>query len=77
MAVANLRAIASALVDGGRAPATPAVAIENASMPAQRIIRTTLSELADVAEQERLEPPAVVVIGDVVSGRPDAAGGRP
>jgi uroporphyrin-III C-methyltransferase/precorrin-2 dehydrogenase/sirohydrochlorin ferrochelatase len=66
MAVANLRPIARALVDAGRAPTTPAVIVENASLLTQRVVRTTLSALADVAAQEGVAPPAVVVIGDVV-----------
>ena len=76
MAVANLRAIATALVDAGRAPTTPAVVIENASLRQQRIVRASLSDLADVAEDAQIVPPAVVVIGDVVSDLRDAGGGR-
>jgi uroporphyrin-III C-methyltransferase/precorrin-2 dehydrogenase/sirohydrochlorin ferrochelatase len=76
MAVAHLRAIATALVDAGRASTTAAVVIENASLPAQRALRTTLGELADTAEQAGVVPPAIVVIGDVVSDLPDGAGAR-
>ena len=76
MAVAYLRPIADTLVAAGRAPATPAVVIENASLPQQRILRTTLNALADDAEQHDIAPPAVVVIGDVVSDLPDAADAR-
>lgn len=72
MAVANLRAISVALVSGGRAPTTPAVVVENASLPQQRVIAATLERLADVAEREQVVPPAVVVIGDVVSDLPGA-----
>jgi len=77
MAVANLRAIASTLMQAGRAASTGAVVVENASLPQQRVIRTTLADVADVAEQESVVPPAVVVIGDVVSDQPDATGARP
>jgi siroheme synthase len=66
MAVANLGPIAAALIEGGRAPATPAVIVENASQPAQRIVRASLIELAGVAQSAGIEPPAVVVIGPVV-----------
>jgi len=76
MAVAYLRPIADTLVAAGRASTTPAVVIENASLPQQRIVRTTLDALADDAEREGVTPPAVVVIGDVVSDRPDAGGAR-
>jgi uroporphyrin-III C-methyltransferase / precorrin-2 dehydrogenase / sirohydrochlorin ferrochelatase len=77
MSVANLRPIAAALVDGGRDPQTPAVIVENASLPTQRVVVATLADLADIAERESVAPPAVVVVGAVVSGRPDAAGGPP
>jgi uroporphyrin-III C-methyltransferase/precorrin-2 dehydrogenase/sirohydrochlorin ferrochelatase len=79
MAVANLRPIADTLMTGGRAADTPAVVVENASLPSQRVFRTTLDRLADVAERERVVPPAVVVIGAVAeraSARPDAGDAR-
>jgi uroporphyrin-III C-methyltransferase/precorrin-2 dehydrogenase/sirohydrochlorin ferrochelatase len=78
MAVANLRAIADTLVAGGRAADTPAVVVENASLPSQRVLRTTLSRLADVAEREQVVPPAVVVVGAVAaaSARRDAGDAR-
>jgi uroporphyrin-III C-methyltransferase/precorrin-2 dehydrogenase/sirohydrochlorin ferrochelatase len=74
MAVAHLRAIASALMAAGRVATTPTVVIENASLPHQRSVRASLGELADVAEQAQIVPPAVVVIGDVVSDLRDGAG---
>jgi uroporphyrin-III C-methyltransferase / precorrin-2 dehydrogenase / sirohydrochlorin ferrochelatase len=76
MAVANLRPIADTLMAAGRDRATAAVVIENASLPDQRLVRTTLADLADSAEREDVVPPAVVVIGGVVSPR-DGAGARP
>jgi uroporphyrin-III C-methyltransferase/precorrin-2 dehydrogenase/sirohydrochlorin ferrochelatase len=66
MAVANLEKIAATLVDGGRAPATPAAIIENASLPAQRVFRGRLDGIAALAVAEDVVPPAVVIIGAVV-----------
>jgi uroporphyrinogen III methyltransferase/synthase len=54
-------AIAEALIAGGRDPDTPAAVIERGTMPAQRVVRTTLAHLSDVV----LGPPAVIVIGEV------------
>lgn len=65
MAVAHLRAIAEELLAGGRAATTPVVVVENASLPQQRIIRTTLEAVADDADAAQIAPPAVVVIGEV------------
>jgi uroporphyrin-III C-methyltransferase/precorrin-2 dehydrogenase/sirohydrochlorin ferrochelatase len=66
MAVANLRPIADALVAGGRPATTPVAVIENASLPAQRVVTAMLGDLAATAEVAQIGPPAVVVIGDVV-----------
>jgi uroporphyrin-III C-methyltransferase/precorrin-2 dehydrogenase/sirohydrochlorin ferrochelatase len=70
MAVANLGAISTALVDGGRKPTTPVAIAENASLPHQRVVRTTLAELAATAAAAQIVAPAVVIIGDVV--RPES-----
>jgi len=75
MAVAHLRAVAIALIDGGRDPATPAVVVENASLPTQRVVRARLDHLAETAEREQVVPPAVVVIGAVATP-PDAPDAR-
>ena len=74
MAVANLGPIADALVAGGRPAETPAAVVENASLPQQRVIRSTLSRLANDAATAGVEPPAVVVVGEVVSDLDGAAG---
>jgi uroporphyrin-III C-methyltransferase/precorrin-2 dehydrogenase/sirohydrochlorin ferrochelatase len=74
MAVANLEAIAAALVAGGRASSTPVVVVENASLPHQRVLRATLADVSDVARREDVVPPAVVVVGDVVSSGGPPAG---
>ena len=76
MAVANLGSISEALVEGGRPPSTPVAVVENASLDQQRVIRATLADIADITAREDVVPPAVVVVGDVVSDLPDAGGGR-
>jgi len=66
MAVANLADIAAALLGGGRLPTTAVAIVENASLPHQRVVTTTLAELGTTVDAERINPPAVVIIGDVV-----------
>jgi len=73
MAVANLPAIATALVDAGRPPTTPAAVVENASLPVQRVVRGTLATIAAQAQDAGIGPPAIVVVGDVVSDLSGAA----
>ncbi|MFW0790288.1 uroporphyrinogen-III C-methyltransferase [Gordonia sp. CPCC 205333] len=72
MAVERVDAFADALLDGGRSAQTPVAMIENASLPSQRVLRTTLAYAAQTAVDERLRPPAIVVIGEV-AGFTDAA----
>ncbi|MBS0292782.1 MAG: uroporphyrinogen-III C-methyltransferase [Proteobacteria bacterium] len=47
---------------------TPAAVIQHVSLPQQRHAVTTLGELQDTIERERLASPSVIVIGDVVQG---------
>ena len=47
---------------------TPAVVIQNASLPHQRHAVTTLGELRNTIETHQLASPSVMVIGDVVRG---------
>jgi uroporphyrin-III C-methyltransferase / precorrin-2 dehydrogenase / sirohydrochlorin ferrochelatase len=77
MAVANVGPIAEALLAGGRPPATPVAVVENASLPHQRVVRATLADIADVAARSDVVPPAVLVVGEVVSDLPDAAAAPP
>jgi uroporphyrin-III C-methyltransferase/precorrin-2 dehydrogenase/sirohydrochlorin ferrochelatase len=65
MGLANLPKIAAALIDGGRPPTTPAAVVQEATTPAQRVVRATLGTLAERAAD--IPPPAVIVIGDVVN----------
>lgn len=63
MGVRTLEAICGALVDGGLDPATPAAVVADGSLPSQRVVRATVSTIAEAAAE--LRPPAVAVIGDV------------
>ena len=57
------------LVAGGLAPETPAALIENATLPGERTVVTTLAGLVDAAERERIVSPALIVIGGIVALR--------
>jgi uroporphyrinogen III methyltransferase/synthase len=78
MGVANLVAIAEALLAAGRAPGTPVAVVERATTPDQRVLRTTLETMGADAVETGIRSPAVIVIGDVAA-RSDArgAGSRP
>ncbi len=63
----NLAAIAQALIAAGRDPETPAAAIENATLPQQRVVTATLHQLAEAVSKAGLSNPMVSVIGEVAA----------
>jgi uroporphyrin-III C-methyltransferase len=69
MVMHNLERISQALIGAGRHPNTPAAAISAATTEAERIVVSTLARIAAEARQQALEPPAIVVVGDIVKMR--------
>jgi uroporphyrin-III C-methyltransferase len=74
MVMHNLERIAAALMQGGLDGATPAAVIASATTPKQRIVVSTLEKLAAAVREQELEPPAIVVIGDIVTMRAQLIG---
>jgi uroporphyrin-III C-methyltransferase len=66
LGVANLDAMVHALRDGGLPAATPAAAIQNGTLPSQKSVVTTLSNLAAEVDKGGISSPAILVIGEVV-----------
>ena len=64
MALANVRPLVDGLVAHGMDPETPAAIVSRGTQPDQEIAQAPLAELA--AQAERLEPPALVVVGATV-----------
>lgn len=79
MGVQRLADIAGELQRAGRAADTPAVVVAQATWPQQRVVRSTLAKVADEVSAAGIEPPAVLVVGDVasLSARLDWFGRRP
>jgi uroporphyrinogen III methyltransferase / synthase len=67
MGVKNLATIAQSLMDQGKPGSTPAALVRWGTTPQQVSVVSTLQEIAAVAEQRRIKPPAVFVVGSVVS----------
>lgn len=66
MGVGTLSQIAEGLMEHGRAPDTPVAIIRRGTLPEQRTLVGPLREIAGLAEENRIRPPAVIVVGDVV-----------
>ncbi len=69
MVMHNLERIADAMMRGGLAPATPAAVIAAATTPNERILVSTLARVAADTREQALQPPAIVVVGDIVAVR--------
>ncbi|WP_410809053.1 uroporphyrinogen-III C-methyltransferase [Micromonospora sp. 067-2] len=67
MAVDTIAKIAAVLVEHGRAPGTPVLAVQDAGQPDQRSVPARLDEIGAVAAREGIGPPAVFVLGPVVA----------
>jgi uroporphyrin-III C-methyltransferase len=66
MGVSHVRAIAERLIAAGRNADTPAAVVQWGTRPTQRTVTGTVATIADVVERERIHPPAVLVVGEVV-----------
>ena len=69
MGLSALPEITARLLAHSADPDTPAAVIASGTLPAQRTVVATLATLADRIAEEGLEPPATVVIGEVVRVR--------
>lgn len=67
MAVERIGAIADTLIAGGRAAGTPVAVVQEGTTAAQRRVDATLSSVARTVAEEGVRPPAVIVVGDVVT----------
>ncbi len=65
MGLSQATPIAGRLMAAGRAPATPALIVENASRADERRIITTLSGLAEAAQA--LSGPALLIVGEAMA----------
>lgn len=66
MGVGNLGKIASSLMEHGRPSRTPVAVIRTGTVPEQRTVTGTLEDIAEVATREKMRPPAIIVVGEVV-----------
>ena len=69
MGLHNLARICEELQAGGLAGTTPAAIIQQGSVNGQKHLIATLEDLADAADEQGFNAPAIVVIGEVVEQR--------
>jgi uroporphyrin-III C-methyltransferase/precorrin-2 dehydrogenase/sirohydrochlorin ferrochelatase len=69
MGLGRLEATCEGLVAAGRPPQTPAAVVSRATLPDQRVTVGTLADIAARAREDRLEAPAILIVGEVVARR--------
>ncbi len=65
MGMQKLRQIAEVLAEGGKSD-LPAMVVQHGSTPMERSVVGTVATIADLAEQEGIGTPGIIVIGEVV-----------
>ena len=66
MAMKHIATIASRLIGAGRAADEPVAFVTDASTDTQNVLETTLARAAEDVAASGLQPPAIVVVGQVV-----------
>jgi uroporphyrin-III C-methyltransferase len=67
MGVGKLRQISSALIKAGMSQNIDVAVIERGTTERQRVVKGTLETIADVSKSAKIAPPAIIIIGKVVS----------
>lgn len=67
MGIGQLAGHCAALIAHGRGADTPAALVENATTPRQRVLTGTLESLPTRAMEAGIRPPALLIVGEVVS----------
>ena len=77
MGVHGLPLLCERLIAHGLAGRTPAALVEKATLPGQRVVTGTLATIAGLARQEKVSPPALLIVGEVVALREKLAWYKP
>jgi len=69
MGVKNAAKIQAGLLAHGMSESLPAAIIEKGTTPEQRTLITTLGELTETIKRQKVKPPALLVVGEVIKVR--------
>ncbi len=69
MGVKNIENIALKLIEHGKSPDTPAAVVRWGTRPDQKTVVGTLGDISGQVKEERIRPPAVMIVGNVVKLR--------
>ncbi len=64
-----LEELSERLISGGYPPQTPAAIVYKATWPEQKIVRTTVAELAEAAKRENITKTALITVGNFLGSK--------
>jgi uroporphyrin-III C-methyltransferase/precorrin-2 dehydrogenase/sirohydrochlorin ferrochelatase len=67
MGVAQLPRIVTRLLEAGASPNHPAALVERGSLAEQRVVRGSIATIVQIARDEEIAPPALLIVGEVAS----------
>jgi len=67
MGVAQLPRITARLLEAGASPVLPAAVVERGSLAEQRVVLGSIATIAQIAHDEKIAPPALLIVGEVAS----------
>lgn len=73
MGLSHIDTICRMLIENGKNPFTPAAVIASGTTSRQRCVTAALQDIAECTKQEGIRPPAILMVGDVVSLQPQIA----
>jgi len=73
MGVATSPQWSQSLIQGGLSPHTPVAIIRLCTWPDQQTLRCQLGNLAETLAAHQVQPPAVIIVGEVVSRMPETS----
>lgn len=67
MGAKQINGVAAHLIEAGLPPATPATAVENASLPSQRVLAASVATIGQCLAEAATSGPVIVLIGEALA----------
>ncbi len=69
MGLISLPLICQGLIEHGMSPDMPIALVEKGTLPEQRVVTGTLATISELAKEADVKPPALIIVGEVVTLR--------
>lgn len=67
MSLSNLKDICNELISNGKNDSTPCAVISKGTTPDEKIVKGTLSNISNMVDSQKLEPPSIFIVGETVN----------